>query len=356
MQEPGHEPACAVPFAERLDAALAEGLTSYLHPLVAEAPELAELCASVETFVLAGGKRIRPHLLCAGWHAATGDPVPTAAVRFAVALELLHGFALAHDDIMDDSAERRGRPALHRSLGPPAASPELRRSLAILAGDLLFSASEWMTLDAEGAHELAPGRIATARGLLSSMHREMLTGQFLDLLGQASPIEKTEPLRVAQLKTASYTVERPLQIGLALGGAPDATIAEAHRFGRPLGVAFQLRDDLLGAFGDEALTGKPVGDDFREGKRTMLVHHAYGHLSPGDRDLLTGLIGDRSIDEDAVDEIRALLARSGAVEHVENLIATLRDEAAGALERWAIAPRGKELLAGYVEVLTARAG
>lgn len=285
----------------------------------------------------AGGKRLRGRFLVAGWRAVeeavgAGGPAPAEVVTAAASLEVFHAAALVHDDVIDNSDTRRGRPAAHRALeashrtarwaGDAAA---FGRSGAILLGDLLVAWSDDLFEEALVAAE--PHRAERARAEYGSMRREVTIGQFLDIAEESAYL--TEPderhaaraLRVASLKSARYSIQQPLAIGAALAGADASQAAALAAFGHPLGMAFQLRDDVLGVFGDERQTGKPAGDDLREGKRTVLIAYAREHLAPPARRIIDELIGDPTLDATQIASLQRTIADSGALERVEALIA-----------------------------------
>src|SRR5262252_3480729 len=241
--------------------------------LVAMSAELIP-CVDAITDLLTGGKRLRAAFCYWGWRACGGGDGPPIFAA-AAALELLHASALVHDDVMDASDTRRGQPAAHRRFAARHAAARWRGSAdrfgagaAILIGDLLLAWTDEMIRTSGMPPE------AVLRGLLvlDAMRTEVFGGQFLDLVSQASADSAVESaLRVVRLKSAKYTVERPLHLGAALAGRGAAARSAFTGYGIPLGVAFQLRDDVLGVFGDPAWTGKPVTDDLREGKRTVML-------------------------------------------------------------------------------------
>jgi geranylgeranyl diphosphate synthase, type I len=239
---------------------------------------------------------------------------------------------------MDDSDLRRGRPAAHRQFaalhvdngwaGPPRAFGE---AAAILLGDLALIASERELADAVA--DLAPERRDAVRSVFDHMRTEVTVGQYLDVLTQAEPwgedpvADEQRARAVIRAKSARYSVEHPLSLGAALAGADEDARRTCREVGLALGEAFQLRDDLLGVFGDPSSTGKPAGDDLREGKHTVLVARALQTASEADRRLLLSRLGDRALGPAEVDELRALLHRTGAVAAVEEIIAELAEPA-----------------------------
>ncbi|MCM2580521.1 polyprenyl synthetase family protein [Streptomyces meridianus] len=290
----------AVPPEDEIRRSVEEVLSRYLDRRCAGASLMEEdfareLASAVRRFVLGGGKRLRSSFLWWGWRAfvppRSADPDSAAVLQIAGALEILQACALIHDDVMDGARLRRGRTALHADFaqrharagmtGPPAA---YGTSLAILAGDLALAWADDMFAEAP----LAPGTRDRIRSPWRAMRTEMVAGQFLDLHAQATgSASPRTALRIAYLKSALYTVERPLALGAELAGAGPENIRALRAAGRCTGLAFQLRDDLLGVFGDSGHTGKPVGDDVREGKITYLVALALS-LADGRRDNAAG--------------------------------------------------------------------
>jgi geranylgeranyl diphosphate synthase type I len=296
---------------------------------------------------LAGGKRLRGRFCIAGWRAVaeasrTPGPAPDEVVTAAAALEVFHAAALVHDDVIDNSDTRRGRPAAHRALegahretGWVGDAAAFGRSSAILLGDLLVAWSD--DLLEEGLAAASPSRAAAARREYATMRREVTIGQFLDIAEEsafrAEPDERhaARALRVASLKSARYSVQQPLAIGAALAGADIPQAAALGAFGHPLGMAFQLRDDVLGVFGDERATGKPSGGDLREGKRTVLVAYAREALAPSARRIVDELVGDPDLDDDQIASLQRTIIDTGALDRVEALIADYAREADRAL-------------------------
>jgi geranylgeranyl diphosphate synthase, type I len=308
--------------------------------------DFATALDALAEFVLNGGKRIRPTFAWWGWRGAGGagdGPLAEAVVRAVSALELLQACALIHDDLMDSSALRRGRPtvhvtfeAQHRATGLLGEPSRYGLAAAVLLGDIALAWAE----DAFLGCGLDPAVLTRALPPWQGMRTEMLAGQYIDMLTQARGDEsEAAALRVDRFKTAAYTVERPLHIGAALaGGGPDV-VAAYRAFGADLGIAFQLRDDLLGVFGDPKVTGKPAGDDVREGKRTLLmalgIKHADRDGRSADAALLRGCLGKPDLAEDEVADLRVLLGDLGAVAAVEQRIAELTTSA---LDTLAAAP------------------
>lgn len=317
------------------------------------------LAGLLSDFVLEGGKRMRPRFALAGWTASVdGDvTVPDEVVTACAALELIQACALVHDDIVDASDTRRGRPtvhrtaeSLHRDAGWEGDAERYGVSQAILIGDLALTWADEMFVTS------GVGFRALSRALEPwyAMKTEVLSGQMLDILAEASgATDELTPARVNRFKTAAYTVERPLHIGAALAGAGAETIEALREFGVAVGQAFQLRDDLLGVFGDPEVTGKPSGDDLREGKRTLLLARATALAGGADADFLLGVIGTE-LDAPTLDRARRILVDSGAVASVEEEIDTLTTRALEAVETDAVTTNGRDVLRALAAAATRR--
>ncbi len=344
----------------RINRALAEFLAGSAAGLEAAGPELVPVTAAARDFVLSGGKRMRPVFAYWGWRcvhhdAADGEDV---LVRAAAGLELLHAAALVHDDLIDASDTRRGQPAaharfatVHRDAGWSSEPHTFGSAAAILLGDLLLSWS-WSMVSA-ATRELGHG--AGAMAAFDAMCTEMMAGQYLDVLEQARGGYSVETaLRVARFKSSKYTVERPLHVGAAAGGGPAQLLESLSAFGVPLGEAFQLRDDVLGVFGDPVHTGKPAGDDLREGKRTVLVALAHEHADPAGRATLDAGLGNGDLGPDGVSRLRDIIVATGALAEVERMIAERTEVALAALDDAVILPDAKAALAVLAGAATER--
>ncbi|MEX1177345.1 MAG: polyprenyl synthetase family protein [Nitriliruptor sp.] len=318
-----------------VDAALEERLSVLLPRLRELHPALGPVTDHLAAF-LAGGKRVRPTLLLLGY-AAGGGARRTDVLGPALALELLHTCALLHDDVIDRAATRRGRPTVHHAVaedhrqagwgGDPLLYGE---AVAILLGDLAFVQADELFLGADVPTEplLAGLRRFTV------LREEVMAGQYLDLHAATARLTDRElALTVATLKSGRYSVARPLEIGALLAGAPDRLVAGLGAFGDPLGRAFQLRDDLLGVFGEEAVTGKSAASDLAEGKRTLLIAEAAARLEPPDRARLEAGLGDPNLGAEEARALRELLTTCGARAATEAEIARSTDEALEALRR-----------------------
>ena len=304
--------------------------------------ELAEsqaLFDEIERMVRAGGKRIRPSFCYWGYRAA-GMAHDDRVVTAAAALELLHTFALIHDDVMDEAAERRGLPTVHASHDVPT---------AILAGDLaLVLADDLLMKASEGTDALA-----RTFEIYSRMRREVIAGQFLDIRSAHEVIDEGRARRIAVLKSGRYSVVEPLLVGAAFAGAEPELCETLTAFGEPLGEAFQLKDDLLGIFGDPSATGKPIDSDIREGKRNLLFAKTIAALTGPDRDFFVERWGGADLDGDEIERLRSLVRSSGAKDAVEELVLELRFDAENALGD-DIEPAARAALEELVSVAVAR--
>lgn len=335
-----------------LSALVASSVATRLDRFISEMKtESSEYGPDASTFLeaasatLVGGKRLRARFCHAGWQAIAhaGGSLATETAELwdlCAALEIFQSAALVHDDIIDNSDTRRGRPASHRALEQhhrgaawSGDAEAFGRGAAVLLGDLLVAWSDDLLEEALAQHPHA----SAVRRVYARMRRDVTTGQFLDVAEESAwsvnPIEEhaERALRVVSLKSARYSVEQPLLLGATFAGA-DAEQASALRaFGHPVGVAFQLRDDVLGVFGDEAVTGKPSGDDLREGKRTALIAFTREALAAPARTVLDELLGDPDLSPEQISSLQATIVGSGALDRVEELIARYAHEADRAL-------------------------
>ncbi len=308
------------------------------------------------TDLMSGGKRLRPAFCYWGWRAAGGADTENA-VKAATALELLQACALVHDDVMDGSDTRRGLPAAHRRFAALhrgnqwLGSPEgFGLGAAILLGDLCLSWADELLMSSG----LPVDRLMAAKPLYDEMRTELIAGQYLDLLEQArggGSIERAE--RVIRFKSAKYTIERPLHLGVLLAGGSPELLTTFTDYGLPLGEAFQLRDDVLGVFGDPSETGKPAGDDLREGKRTVLIAKALETASPSQASKIRRHLGDPHLDADGVALLREILTETGALDAVEARITELTANAQAAIVD--VTNPARDVLSDLITAATARA-
>ncbi|WP_333619222.1 polyprenyl synthetase family protein [Dietzia sp.] len=366
--------------AELIGSALERELSDRIEELAGIDERCAGLGERIRAFVEGGGKRMRPLFALAAYEGCAGKadragavgrsddtgtdgaagsegasgtaeaPVARAsAARAVAALELIQACALIHDDIIDSSATRRGVSTVHVALAEwhrdntlAGDSADYGRNQAILLGDIALAWADDMfsgaLLDSPGI-DVATLRLAHAAW--SGMRTEVLGGQMLDVHAEATGARDLDtPAKVNRYKTAAYTIERPVHIGALLAGADEATIASLREFGVAIGLAFQLVDDLLGVFGDPAVTGKPSGDDLREGKRTVLINRALETAPPAEAAELEGLLG-RELSPAEFERARAILRDCGAVAHVEAEIERLTADGTAALDAADLAPGGR---------------
>jgi len=357
MEDVSHHP-IDVALPQNVEEALTTYLASRRASGEAMDPSFASAVDALSDFVLGGGKRIRPTYAWWGWRAAGGDPDGELADEVLTAvssLELIQACALIHDDLMDASSVRRGKPtvhiafgARHREQGWLGSSERFGMSAAVLIGDIALAWADDMLFAAGLPAEVLRRMSEPWR----DMRTEMLAGQYLDVLTQAQGDSSADAaLRIDRLKTAAYTVERPLHMGAAMAGGSPELIAGLRSFGADIGVAFQLRDDLLGVFGDPEVTGKPAGDDLAEGKRTLLV--ALGMQFGAD--ILDIALGRPDLDLDTVEEVRRALVKVGAVDAVEERIEELTKSALAALDAAPVAEPAATKLADLAISSTKRA-
>lgn len=328
---------------------------------------------------LTGGKRLRPAFCYWGWRAcggSDGTPIFTAAA----ALELLHASALVHDDLMDASDTRRGKPSVHRrfearhaAIGWNGSAERFGAGAAILIGDLLLAWTDEMLRRSD----LPENSVARALDVLDSMRTEVLAGQFLDLVAQASGASDVDrALRVVVYKSAKYTVERPLHIGAALAGADLASSGPSERAGAPspartagqvpvaeaftsygigVGTAFQMRDDILGVFGDPTTTGKPVTDDLREGKRTVMLAIARQRADAAQAKTLDACVGDPDLTAQDAERVQTVITDTGALAECEQMIEANVQDALAALDGAPITDAARQALGELAVEATFRA-
>ncbi|HET9658328.1 MAG TPA: polyprenyl synthetase family protein [Kineosporiaceae bacterium] len=360
MTSPWASPLDVEDLRSRVHKALDDFLARQADALERVSPECAPLIEAIADLVR-GGKRLRPAFCYWGWRGAAG-PDDELIVHAAAAMELFQAAALIHDDVMDGSDTRRGMPSVHRRFAARHAEAgwagdDERFGLAgaVLAGDLCLVWSGEL-LAASG---LDPQRLAAARIPFDRMRTELMAGQYLDMLEQAvaggraqSPVDRAR--RVIRYKSAKYSVEEPLLIGGTLAGAGPELLATYSTYGLTLGEAFQLRDDVLGVFGDPEETGKPAGDDLREGKRTVLVAMTLQAADPDRRAEVQRLLGRPDLDTAGVDTLRGIIRDTGALDAVERLIADLVVRARQALHAGQVAEPARDVLDALITAATDR--
>ncbi|MDQ5861666.1 MAG: polyprenyl synthetase family protein [Actinomycetota bacterium] len=348
-------------------AAVAGELTDFLTTrqsvMATISPDIDPIMGSISNLVT-GGKRLRALMCYWGWRGAGGDPAAHEIVTAGSALELFQAAALIHDDIIDRSDTRRGGPSVHRRFsqlhhaqGWALDSERFGHAAGILTGDLCLSFSEEAFTDI--GEQAASG--SRARQIFNLMRAEVMAGQYLDILEEvAGPVRDragavTRAQSIIRFKSAKYSTEHPLALGGALAGASDELLRGYSAFALPLGEAFQLRDDVLGVFGDPVTTGKPAGDDLREGKRTVLVALALDQATPEESAFIDAKLGSPELGDDDIAEIRRIIEESGALQATEVLIGEFGTAAFDALEILPLDELPKTALRRLAEVTVSRA-
>ncbi len=356
-------PLDSVDLRRRVDYALSAHLDAQ-RDIVAEVGEPVLALLEAIGDLLSSGKRLRAAFLYWGYRSFHG-PDSTALVRAASAMEVFQAAALLHDDVMDNSDLRRGRPTAHRAFAAyhaqaswSGSSHDFGLAAATLAGDMCLNWCDEMFATAG----LPSAHVRRARPVFDTMRTQLMGGQYLDVLTSAKEWEDLDHdqrlaqcRRVIRYKSAKYSIEHPLLIGATAINAPLRDRVSLSEYGLALGEAFQLRDDVLGVFGDPSQTGKPAGDDLREGKRTVLIAMALRLGNDRHVQQIHQLLGDPDLDIDQVSALRETLAQCGAVEAVEDMIEQNCQQALDALSDVSgITEQGRQALEALVEVSTSR--
>jgi geranylgeranyl diphosphate synthase, type I len=350
-------------FRKSLAEAIRDFLSIQRNVLESVSTDSAVLVDAIERLA-AGGKKMRPLLCYWGFRGAGGAADDAGVITAGMSLELFQAAALVHDDIIDRSDIRRGAPSVHKQFesrhdrsGWHLDAAHFGTGAAILAGDLCLSLSEEAFASISGS----PATTGAARAIFNRMRTEVMAGQYLDLLEEAAgpdrePDEAAErALSIVRFKSAKYSTEHPLCIGGALAGASPGMLAGYSSFALPLGEAFQLRDDLLGVYGDPAVTGKPAGDDLREGKRTVLIAMALQSGSAAQNSALNAGLGRVEMSQDEVLRLQEIIDETGARQEVEALIAERASTSFEALAALPIDADCRYALASLAESAVTRA-
>ncbi len=320
--------------------------------------ELDPVADALGHFLLDGGKRLRPLFATIGFLGAAGEVTPEI-IRATSSLELVHVCALIHDDVMDASDTRRGAPAIHKQFEALHETQNLHGNsdqfgvaAAILLGDLALI---WA---AKALHDsgISPAAILRSLPIYDEMRVELMAGQYLDVYEQALASESVErSLKVARYKSGKYSIERPLHFGASLAPDFNSEIIDIYsNYGLPLGEAFQLRDDIIGVFGDPEVTGKPAGDDLREGKRTVLVAKTLSLASSNQRIEFLRHFGQNELDITDVHSMREIIVDTGALNELEAMINEMTVKALESLLGGGIAPEARTLLEEMAVAATKR--
>ena len=336
-------------------------LNAYFEEKISEAsrihPEAVVLAEEVRRFVRTGGKRVRPAFTYAAYTASGGRSLD-AILYASAALELLHAFALIHDDIIDESDLRRGKPSahkvfedFHRKRGFSGVAEKFGTDTAILAGDLAFTYADELLNTAPFPAE----RIRRAKEYYDQMKRQVIYGEYLDVIAPLKKqITEKDVLTILEYKTAKYTVERPMHIGAALAGAERDTFETYSSYAIPLGQAFQIQDDIISSFGSEEKIGKPVDSDIKEGKRTLLVVKAYEFSKRTERKLLDSVIGNKKARKKDIEAARRIMRDSGSLKYSQELALRLINRAKEAIYKENLVNEGKDYLLQAADYLLIR--
>ena len=343
-------PPALAAIAERVEARLREFLEPEQARWAKFDAELAEPIAHIGRLVLAGGKRLRPAFCHWGFVGAGGDAADPMIANAGAAFELMHAFALFHDDVMDDAASRRGNATTHavfadrhREQGWAGEARRFGEGVAILVGDLAFVYSDMMMA----------GASADAWAIWNELRIELNIGQVLDIAGSArNERSRHKAEQICRYKSGKYTIERPLHLGAVMAAPARAGVLlpALSAYGLPLGDAFQMRDDVMGAFGDTAVTGKPVGGDLREGKPTPLMARAVEAASAAQAGVLA-MVGRNDLSDADVARVQQVIVDSGALADLEATIERLTIEAIVAIKLAPITAQARDeliALATYV--------
>ena len=346
--------------SDQITAEISREISSFLDHqtriLEGIADDLLPVGEAIKDF-LEGGKRLRPRFAITAYQACGGTDIGTA-IKAVTSLEFLHACALIHDDVMDGSETRRGKPAVHHQFANfhrqeqfHGNSESFGLSSAILLGDLCLVWAD-QSLHSAG---LTTEQILHVQPIYDEMRAELMAGQYLDVLEQAIGASNLErSLRVARYKSGKYSVERPLHFGSAMAKSDSETLRVFSDFGLPLGEAFQLRDDILGVFGDPTITGKPAGDDLREGKRTVLMAETFARASQIQTQSILRHFGDPHLSSEGISVLREIISSTGALAAVEKRIETNAGKAQEVISSSRLTVDGKSLLSELAVAATVR--
>ena len=346
----GEDPAAA--FEQLLDRVRRDvdaRLAGYLDARVAETArhgaDVEAMASAVRDLTMRGGKRIRPALLVVGYLASDDRLSAEPALDAGVALELLQTYLLVHDDWMDGDDMRRGGPSVPAMMRKRHGSRQVADAASILAGDYASA----LAMDVLSRLDTHAERLLKVLGLFAQIEQDVICGQQLDVSGQVGDLEA-----YYSLKTGSYTVRGPLMLGATLANAPPEVMAALEEYSNPLGIAFQMQDDILGTFGDSARTGKPVGEDLRRGKHTIVSHEAKRMLEASELRKFERVFGNAQASVQAVREVTAMLEQSGVLKAVVHRIDKLANQAVSALIDVPLSPQGRRWLLGAASVIASR--
>ena len=334
-------------YREKINRQLESFLANKIEEAAGISPDVRDVVVNATKYTLRGGKRLRPIFFIYGYKCLSdGDEI--AIIDASISIELMQSYLLIHDDIMDEDELRRGKPTFHvlykdiceREFGD-AKSVRFGENMAILTGDLLEAYGE----EALANSDFDARYVRRALCKYLEMVRNVGYGQIMDIMSERkSSITADEILMIHKLKTASYTIEGPLQLGAILAGAEERDLQIMSEYGIPLGIAFQIQDDILGLFGREAKIGKPVGSDIREGKKTLLILHALERCNDDERRFILRTMGNEHITVDEIEAVREIVKRTGSFDYSKQLVRNNTERAIEAMENSDFRADAKEFL------------
>ncbi|MEM4424718.1 MAG: polyprenyl synthetase family protein [Candidatus Nezhaarchaeales archaeon] len=348
-------------FIERYGPQIEEELASFLKLKANEVKDerIRRVIEEIARFTLGGGKRIRPSLMILGYAGSKGV-IDSRIVRASISIELVHSYLLIHDDVMDRDEVRRNRPTvwrvfrdLHSETYGHEDAIHYGYSMAIIAGDLSSAYAIQALVRSGFEYDV----VLEAVDVMQSIIEKTGHGQILDMTLEKEPlsmVREEDVLEVHKLKTAIYTIDGPLRIGGVLARADRELIDVYSKYAIPVGIAFQLQDDILGVFGDEKVVGKPVDSDIKEGKRTLLVIKAWERATPEQRRILEKTLGNRFASSEDVEMVREIIRSTGALDYVRKLALKLAEEGSSALDEADVSSDVKEILKDLAKLVVER--
>ncbi len=332
-----------------------ERLYAFLERKVKSAPDPfnRRIVEEIYRFARAGGKRLRPLLVLLGY-AGAGNEIDDGVLDASISIEIAHDYLLIHDDFMDEDTLRRGQDTVWYSLHKWVdKDPHVAHSLAVCAGDIAEAYATEAIMEAR----IPDDRKLRLTALLHRILENTGYGQVLDIMLETLPlsdVREEDVLRVHEYKTSRYTIEGPLHMGATVADADGNLMGTYTRYAIPAGIAFQLKDDIIGVFGDERVTGKPAGSDIREGKRTLLIVYAYRNGSEGQRKRIEELLGKKDLTRDELEEIREIIRETGSLRYSEEMMERLIAEAKGVIEESDVAEPARTILLELADYLVRR--
>ena len=316
-----------------------------------------EVAVNAKEYTLRGGKRLRPIFFIYGYKCLNDNNIE-AVIEASISIELMQSYLLIHDDIMDEDELRRGKPTFHivyknicESQFEKNNSLKFGENIALLAGDLLEAYGEEALANSPFKDEYVKKALCKYAEIVKNVGY----GQILDITSEKKrSITEDEIMMIHKLKTASYTIEGPLQIGAMLAGANEEDLQIMSNYGTPLGLAFQMQDDILGLFGSEEKIGKPVGSDIREGKKTLLIFHALGKCGEKEKGIITRALGNEHVTMDEIDIIRDIVREIGSLDYSKKLVSENTEKAIQVIEGSNFRDEAKEFLVEIADFIGSR--